>query len=102
MTPAAAATLPPTIRVPPNRRRCRYSHGLIKRCMPGRGGDSHHPRRPFAAVLSLGVFIGIPPAECGVGYPITYQSDITLIAGSSMAAALEGRAEQADVDVHDG
>jgi hypothetical protein len=39
--------------------------------MPDRGGDSHHPRRPFAAVLSLGAFIGMPPAECGVGRPIT-------------------------------
>ena len=31
---------------------------------------------------------GCPPVGCGVGYPITYQSDITLIAGLSMAAVL--------------
>jgi len=24
--------------------------------MPGRGGVSHHPRRPFGAMLSLGAF----------------------------------------------
>jgi len=55
-----------------NMRRWRYSHGLIRRCMPGRGGDSHHPRRPLAAVLSLSAFIGMPPAECGAGYLITH------------------------------
>jgi hypothetical protein len=28
----------------------------------------------------MGAFIGMPPLEaCGVGYPITYQYDITLI-----------------------
>jgi hypothetical protein len=27
----------------------------------------------------------MPPVDCGAGYPITYQRDITLIAGSSMA-----------------
>jgi hypothetical protein len=32
----------------------------------------------------------MPPAECGVGYPITYQDDITLIADLSMVAVLTG------------
>jgi hypothetical protein len=45
--------------------------------MPDRGGDAHHPRRPFAALLSLGAFIGMPPVTCGVGHPIIYQNDIT-------------------------
>jgi len=27
----------------------------------------------------LDAFIGMPPVGCGVGHPITYQSDITLI-----------------------
>src|ERR1039458_1004876 len=86
MTPAAAAALPPAMRPTPKTRRWRYSYGTIRRCMPGRGGDAHHPRRPFAAVLSLGAFIGMPPAGCGVGHPITYQYDITLVPGLSMAA----------------
>jgi hypothetical protein len=42
-------------------------------------------------VLSLGAFIGMPPVGCGAGRPITYQSDITLIAGLSMVAVLTGR-----------
>jgi hypothetical protein len=41
---------PAATRVMPETRRWRYSHGLIRRCTPGRGGDSHHPRRLFAAV----------------------------------------------------
>jgi hypothetical protein len=28
----------------------------------------------------------MPPAGCGVGYPITYQRDIILIAGLSIVA----------------
>src|SRR5580704_8079626 len=91
MRPAAAAILPPAIRVTPKARRCRYSIGLIRRCRPGRGGVSHHLRRRFAAVLSLGAFIGMPPAERGVGHPITYQRDITLISGLSMVVVLTGR-----------
>jgi hypothetical protein len=39
-------------------------------------------------VLSLLAFIGMPPAGCGVGHPIIYQRDITLIAGLSMVAVL--------------
>src|SRR5437762_11312150 len=97
MTPAAAATLPPTMRVAPKTRRWRYSHGLIRRCKPGRGGDRHHPRRPFAAVLSLDAFIGMPPVDCAAGHPITYQSDIILIAGLSMVAALTCRGDSASV-----
>src|SRR5580704_14347475 len=88
MRPAAAAILPPAIRVTPKARRCRYSIGLIRRCRPGRGGVSHHLRKRFAAVLSLYAFIGMPPVGCGVGYPITYQYDITLIAGTSISCAL--------------
>jgi hypothetical protein len=65
-TPAAAATPPPTIRMGPEARRWRYSHGAIARRSPDRGGDAHHPRRPFGAVLSLGVFIGMPPVGCGL------------------------------------
>src|SRR5450755_4083741 len=61
--------------------------GLIRRCRPGRGGVSHHLRRRLAAVLSLDAFIGIPPAGCSAGDPITYNYDITLISRSSMAAA---------------
>jgi len=38
MTPAMAATAPLAIRVMPKARRWRYSHGLIRRCIPGRGG----------------------------------------------------------------
>src|ERR1035441_5412898 len=91
MKPAAAATLPAAIRLTPKKRRRRYSHGWIRRCRPGRGGVSHHPRRPFAAVLSLGAFIGMPPAGCGAGHPVTYQRDITLIPGLSMVAVLTGR-----------
>jgi hypothetical protein len=34
--------------------RWRYSQGMIRRCMPGRGGDAHHPRRPFGAVVPHG------------------------------------------------
>src|ERR1022692_4822943 len=91
MKPAAAATLPPAIRPTPKKRRWRYSHGWIRRCRPARGGVSHHPCRPFGAVLSLGAFIGMPPVGCGAGHPITYQRDITLISGLSMAAVLTGR-----------
>src|SRR4051794_24707478 len=78
-TPAATPTPPPAIRVSPKARRWRYSHGLIRRCMPGRGGVWHHPRRPFAAVLSLGAFMPIASCGRGAGHPITYKYDITLI-----------------------
>src|SRR5580698_5903689 len=91
MTPAPHAILPLATRVTPKPRRCRYSIGLIRRCRPGRGGVSHHLRRRLAPVLSLLAFIGMPPAGCGVGHPITYQRDITLIAGLSMAEVLTGR-----------
>src|ERR1017187_5305241 len=91
MKPAAAATLPAAIRLTPKKRRRRYSHGWIRRCRPGRGGVSHHPRRPFAAVLSLGAFIGMPPLGRGAGHPGTYQRDIRLIGGLSMVAVLTGR-----------
>jgi hypothetical protein len=33
----------------------------------------------------------MPPAECGAGYPITYQYDIKLIGDLSMMAVLTGR-----------
>lgn len=36
-------------------------------------------------------FIGMPPAECGAGHPITYHIDITLIVSLSMVAVLTGR-----------
>src|ERR1035441_4529884 len=91
MKPPAAATLPAAIRLTPKKRRRRYSHGWIRRCRPGRGGVSHHPRRRFAAVLSLGAFIGMPPLGCGAGHPVTYQRDITLIGGLSMVAVPTGR-----------
>ena len=38
--------LQPARRVTPKPRRWRYSHGLIRRCKPVRGGDAQHPRRP--------------------------------------------------------
>src|ERR1039458_6486989 len=90
MKPAAAATLPAAICLTPKKRRRRYSHGWIRRCRPGRGGVSHHPRRRFQAVLPCGAFIGMPPVGCGAGHPITYQRDITLIAGLSMVTVLAG------------
>ena len=34
----------------------------------GSRGRYPPPRRPFGAVLSLGSFIGMPPAECDVGH----------------------------------
>lgn len=60
--------------------------------MPDRGGDAHHPRRPFEAVLCLGAYIGMPPVTFGVR-PLRsiYQSDIILIDESSSAAAARGR-----------
>ena len=91
----AAAALPPAICVTPKARRWRYAHGFIRRRMPCRGGVSHHPRRPFAAVLSLGARIGMPPVACGVGHPITYKHDITLIADSK---GLTGRVRPGDRD----
>src|SRR5690348_15148777 len=97
MTPAAAATQPPATRAPPKKQRWRYSHGLITRCRPGRGGVAHQPRRPFVAVLRLGAFIETPPAGCGAGRPATYKSDITLIARKSSAIVTRGR--RADVVV---
>jgi hypothetical protein len=50
-----------------------FAHGLIKRHMPCRGGDTHHPPRHFAPVLSLDARIGMPPVACGVGHPTTYK-----------------------------
>src|SRR5215472_5483363 len=73
------------MRMPPTRVRWRYSHGLIRRCMPGRCGVSHHSRRRFAVLLSLGAFIGIASCELDVGHPAIYQCDITLIDGVSMS-----------------
>ena len=55
------------------------AHGLIRRRVPCRGGVGHHPRRPFAAVLSLGARIGMSPVACGADYPTIYKNDITLI-----------------------
>ena len=80
--PRPTKTIPAPMRTPAQKRRWRYSHGAIMRCMPDRGGDAHHPRGPFGAVLSLGACIGMPPVGCGVGHPVTYQNDITLIGGS--------------------
>src|ERR1039457_1392477 len=91
MTPAAAGALPPAMRPTPKTRRRRYSYGTIRRFMPRCGGDGPHPSRPFAWLLSLGAFIGMPPAGCGVSHPITSQYDITLVPGLSMAAVLTGR-----------
>src|SRR5215471_8819993 len=81
MRPAAAATLPPAMRTTAKARRWRYSHGWIRRCRPGRRGVSHHPRRPFGAVLSLSAFIGVPPVGVARATRTIYQSDITLIDG---------------------
>jgi hypothetical protein len=53
----------------PKARRWPYAHGLMRRRMPCRRRVSHRPRRPFAAVLSLGPRIGMPPAACGGGHP---------------------------------
>jgi hypothetical protein len=63
----------------PKARRWQCAHGLIRRRMPCRGGVSRHPRRPFAAVLSLGARIGMPPVACGVGHQRPIKNDITLI-----------------------
>jgi hypothetical protein len=65
--PAAAATLAPATRVTPKERRWRYSQGEIRRCIPDRGGDSHHPRRPFAAVYLLRAFMGTPSCHALLG-----------------------------------
>src|SRR5258708_43203 len=64
--PRPTKTIPLAMRTPAQARRWRYSHGEIMRRMPDRGGDAHHARRPFGAVLSLGAFIGMPPAALGV------------------------------------
>ena len=63
----------------PKARRRQCARGLIRRRMRCRGGVSHRPRGPFAAVLSLGARIGMSPVACGVGHPTTYKNDITLI-----------------------
>src|ERR1700722_17624817 len=61
MTPAAAPALPPARCMRLRARGWRYAIGLMRRRMPVRGGDAHHARRPLAAVLSLGAFIGMLP-----------------------------------------
>jgi len=55
--PRPAKTIPPAMRTPAQARRWRYSQGEIMRRRPDRGGDAHHPRRPFRAVLSLGAYM---------------------------------------------
>jgi hypothetical protein len=55
--PAAVAIPPPAIRVTPKARRWRYSQGAIRRCIPDRGGDRHHARRPSAALFSFHAFM---------------------------------------------
>src|ERR1700733_199666 len=69
MMPAAAATAPPTMRAAPQKPMWRYSHGLIRRCRPGRGGFRHQARKPLPAVLSLGSFMAIASCGRGVGSP---------------------------------
>jgi hypothetical protein len=64
--PRPTKTIPAPMRTPAQKRRWRYSHGAIMRCMPDRGGDAHHPRRPLGAVLSLDAFIGVTPVGCDV------------------------------------
>jgi hypothetical protein len=41
--------------------------------MPDLGGDSHHPRRPFALVLLLDAFMGDASCACGAGHPVGYR-----------------------------
>jgi hypothetical protein len=55
--PRPARTTPEAIRTPAQARRWRYSHGEIMSRRPVRGGDVHHPRRPFRAALSFAAFI---------------------------------------------
>jgi hypothetical protein len=57
-------------------RRWRYSHGAIMSRMPDRGGDVHHVRRPFGAVLRFGACTGMSSVD---GDSMTYQYDITLM-----------------------
>src|SRR5665213_3229952 len=64
--PAAAATLALATRVTPKARRWRYSEGKIRRCIPDRGGDRHHPRRPFAAMYPLRAFMAA--SSCHASY----------------------------------
>jgi hypothetical protein len=59
-TPPTASKLPQAIRVTPEARRWRYSHGAIRRLLTVRWG----------AVLSFGAFIGMPPVGCGVGHAV--------------------------------
>ncbi len=67
-------------RTPATARRCRYSHGLIRRLITVTDREG--------VVLSSGACIGMPPA---VGCPVTYLKDM---GGSSRAAlAVRLRAE---------
>lgn len=81
--PRPARTIPALMRTRAQTRRWRYSHGLMMRRMPDRGGDAHHPRRPLGAVLSLGAFIEMSSAtRCPAvvaGYPGPV-SHVTLVA----------------------
>jgi hypothetical protein len=97
--PRPARTIPMTVRAPAQAWRWRYSHGAMMRCMPDRGGvpQRHQVVVELEAVLSFCAFIGILPVSCGVGYPTTYQNDITLIdlvkGDSRMGPARRGRAD---------
>src|ERR1700722_19329742 len=93
MMPGTVATQPPTIRAAPKKPRRRYSHGLMRRCRPGRGGFRHHARKPRGPVLSLGAFIRgrLLWARAAIN-----QCDITMIDSLSIAAASVGRAQPQD------
>src|SRR5450755_879961 len=67
---------PAAKRTPATARRCRYSHGLIRRLITVTDREG--------VVLSPGACIGMPPT---VGYPVTYLNDM----GRSSRAALAVR-----------
>src|ERR1700685_332926 len=59
MAPGTIATAPPTIRAAPKHPRGRYSHGLMMRCRPDRGGYRHHWRKVLGPELSSCAFMGV-------------------------------------------
>ena len=68
---------PAAKRTPATARRCRYSHGLIRRLITVTDREG--------VALSSGACIGMPPAAAS-GCPVTYQNDIILMGGPSRAA----------------
>src|SRR5438045_8657494 len=58
----------------------------------GSRGRSPPPAQAFRSGVVVGCVHHEPPVGCGVGHPITYQSDITLIGDMSTARRSRGRA----------